>query len=58
MLALENSLVKCGQFCIYGFENFKFSSLDLETSHEASEILHPRISLPFWVVFLFSFFCV
>lgn len=41
-------LFNLGSFAYMDLKTLKF---DLTTSHEASEILHPRSALPFWVAF-------
>lgn len=45
---LRTLLLNVGSFVYMDLKTLKF---DLETSHEGSEILHPRTSLPFLVDF-------
>lgn len=48
---LRTLLLNVGSFVCMGLKPLKF---DLKTSHEVSEILQPRTSLPFWVGFFFG----
>lgn len=49
---LRTLLLNVGSFVCMGLKPLKF---DLKTSHEVSEILQPRTSLPFWVGFFLVF---